>query len=256
MLNDQAFLRYSRHMLLEEIGPEGQEKLTAATVLIAGLGGLGSPAALYLAAAGVGTLLLADDDRVDVSNLQRQILYRTGDITQPKALLAQQQLQALNPLGEYIPLQQRLTGEPLIHAVARADLILDCSDNLHTRHEINAACVRQGKTLVSASAVGFSGQLLVLQPPYRHGCYACLFPDVAEPQRNCRTAGVVGPVVGMMGALQGLEAIKILCGMPSALNGRLQLFDGKSMTWRTLQLTRAADCALCGTPVDEEEPVR
>ncbi len=256
MLNDQAFLRYSRQLLLEEIGPEGQERVMAATVLIAGLGGLGSPAALYLAAAGVGTLLLADDDRVDASNLQRQILYRTGDISRPKAVLAQQQLQALNPLGKYLPLRQRLTGESLIHAVARADLILDCSDNMQTRHEINAACVRQGKTLISASAVGFSGQLLVLQPPYRHGCYACLFPDAAEPRRNCRTAGVAGPVVGMMGALQALEAMKILCGIPSPLNGRLQLFDGKSMTWRTLQLTRAADCALCGAPAREGEPAR
>ncbi len=255
MLNDQAFLRYSRHMLLEEIGPEGQEKLMAATVLIAGLGGLGSPAALYLAAAGVGTLLLADDDRVDVSNLQRQILYRTGDITHSKALVAEQQLQALNPLGKYIPLQERLAGESLTRAVARADLILDCSDNMQTRHEINAACVRQGKTLISSSAVGFSGQFLVLQPPYLHGCYACLFPEAAEPQRNCRTAGVAGPVVGIMGALQALEATKILCGLPSPLSGRLQLFDGKSMTWRTLKLTRAADCELCGAQVSEGEPV-
>ncbi|XBS69997.1 HesA/MoeB/ThiF family protein [Acerihabitans sp. KWT182] len=255
MLNDQAFLRYSRHMLLEEIGPEGQERLLASTVLIAGLGGLGSPAALYLAAAGIGTLLLADDDRLDVSNLQRQILYRTDDITQSKATLAQRQLQALNPSGKYLPLRQRLTGEALSQAVARADVILDCSDNMQTRHEINAACVRQGKTLVSASAVGFGGQLLVLQPPYRHGCYACLFPDVEEPRRNCRTAGVMGPVVGIMGALQALETMKILCGMSSALNGRLQLFDGKSMTWRTLQLTRAADCALCGARVGEGEPV-
>jgi len=256
MLNDQAFLRYSRHLLLEEIGPDGQEKLMASTVLIVGLGGLGSPAALYLAAAGVGTLLLADDDQVDISNLQRQILYRTDDLSLSKALQAQQQLQALNPLGKYIPLQQRLAGEILTQTVARADLVLDCSDNMQTRHEINAACVRQDKTLISASAVGFSGQLLVLQPPYPHGCYACLFPDDAEPQRNCRTAGVIGPVVGMMGTMQALEAMKILCGMTSTLNGRLQLFDGKSMTWRTLQLTRAADCALCGTPASEGEPVR
>lgn len=247
MLNDQAFLRYSRQMLLEEIGPAGQERLSAATVLIAGLGGLGSPAALYLAAAGVGTMLLADDDQLDVTNLQRQILYRTPDISRPKAVLAQQQLKALNPLGNYVPLTRRLTGDYLRQAVARADLILDCSDNMQTRHEINAACLPLGKTLISASAIGFSGQMLVLQPPYEQGCYACLFPDMTEPQRNCRTAGVLGPVVGLMGSMQALEAVKILCAMPSALNGRLGLFDGKSMTWRTLQLTRANDCALCAS---------
>ncbi|WP_413736610.1 HesA/MoeB/ThiF family protein [Sodalis sp. RH21] len=245
MLNDRAFLRYSRQLLLEEVGPQGQERLADATVLLAGLGGLGSPAALYLAAAGVGRLLLADDDNLDLSNMQRQILYRSGDVAQPKALLAQRQLQALNPLGEYIPLQQRLEGETLKHAVAQADLVLDCSDNMQTRHEINAACIHQQKSLISASAVGFSGQMLVLQPPYRHGCYACLFPDAVEPRRNCRTAGVLGPVVGIMGTLQALEAIKILCGMTSTLNGQLRLFDGKSMDWHTVRLSRAADCPVC-----------
>ncbi|NDL65937.1 HesA/MoeB/ThiF family protein [Acerihabitans arboris] len=247
MLNDQAFLRYSRQLLLEEIGPQGQERLTSATVLVAGLGGLGSPAALYLAAAGVGTLLLADDDDLDVTNLQRQILYRTGDIAQPKALVAQRQLQALNPLGRYVALRQRLAGDNLDQAVAQADVILDCSDNMQTRHDINAACIRRQKNLVSASAVGFGGQLMVLRPPYRHGCYACLFPDATEPERNCRTAGVLGPVVGMMGALQALETIKILCGMASTLDGQLRLFDGKSLNWRTLRLTRSADCPVCAT---------
>ncbi|HEY0208466.1 HesA/MoeB/ThiF family protein [Acerihabitans sp.] len=252
MLNDQAFLRYSRQLLLEEIGPEGQERLTSATVLLAGLGGLGSPAALYLAAAGVGTLLLADDDNLDVTNLQRQILYRSGDLAQPKALAAQRQLQALNPLGHYVALTRRLAGTDLEEAVARADVVLDCSDNMRTRHDINAACVRRQKTLVSASAVGFSGQLLVLRPPFRHGCYACLFPDAVEPRRNCRTAGVLGPLVGIMGAMQALETIKILCDMPSTLDGQLRLFDGKSMNWRTLRLCRSAGCPVCATAVQRE----
>lgn len=256
MLNDQAFLRYSRQLLLEEIGPAGQERLMSATVLIVGLGGLGSPVALYLAAAGVGKLLLADDDKVDISNLQRQILYRADDVSRSKAEQAQRHLQALNPQGDYVAVRQRLTGDSLRQAVDRADLVLDCSDNMQTRHEINAVCVRLGKTLISASAVGFGGQMLVLQPPYGQGCYACLFPDAIEPQRNCRTAGVVGPVVGLMGNLQALEAIKLLCGMPSSLNGRLGLFDGKTLTWRTLQLTRSAECSLCGTPVDDQEPVQ
>lgn len=252
MLNDQAFLRYSRQLLLEDIGPQGQERLSAATVLLAGLGGLGSPAALYLAAAGVGTLLLADGDNLDVTNLQRQILYRTGDLAQPKALMAQRQLKALNPLGHYVALNRRLAGDDLDQAVTRADMVLDCSDNMQTRHDINAACIRRQKILISASAVGFSGQLLVLRPPYRHGCYACLFPDAVEPRRNCRTAGVLGPVVGLMGTLQALEAIKILCGMPATLDGQLRLFDGKSMNWRTLSLSRAADCPVCASAVAGE----
>jgi len=222
MLNDQEFLRYSRQLLLEDVGPEGQERLKRATVLIVGLGGLGSPASLYLAAAGVGTLLLADDDQLHVTNLQRQILYRSADTATGKAALAQRHLQALNPLVESIPLAQRLQGQALRDAVARADLVLDCCDNMATRHEVNAACIAAAKPLISGSAVGFSGQLLVLEPPYAHGCYACLYPEQEEPQRNCRTAGVLGPVVGVIGTLQALEAIKMLAGMPSSLNGKLR----------------------------------
>lgn len=246
MLNDQEFLRYSRQLLLEDIGPEGQEKLKGSTALIVGLGGLGSPAALYLAAAGVGTLLLADDDTLHVTNLQRQILYRSPDVAKSKAALAQRQLQALNPMVESIALEQRLQGEILHHAVERADLILDCSDNMETRHAVNAACIRANKPLISGSAVGFSGQLLVIEPPYAHGCYACLYPEQTEPQRNCRTAGVLGPVVGVIGTLQALEAIKMLAGMPSSLNGKLRLFDGKQQSWSTLQLSQASTCAVCG----------
>ena len=246
MLNDQEFLRYSRQLLLEDIGPEGQEKLKRSTALIVGLGGLGSPAALYLAAAGVGTLLLADDDTLHVTNLQRQILYRSPDVEKSKAALAQRQLQALNPMVESIALEQRLQGETLHRAVERADLILDCSDNMETRHAVNAACISADKPLISGSAVGFSGQLLVIEPPYVHGCYACLYPESAEPQRNCRTAGVLGPVVGVIGTLQALEAIKMLAGMPSPLNGKLRLFDGKQQSWSTLQLSQASPCAVCG----------
>ncbi|MFC3393566.1 HesA/MoeB/ThiF family protein [Brenneria rubrifaciens] len=245
-LSDREFLRYSRQLLLEDVGPEGQKKLKSACVLLVGLGGLGAPASMYLAAAGVGRLLLADNDTLHISNLQRQILYRTRDTDKPKAVLAQQQLQALNPQPEYIALMERLADGALRHAVDKADLVLDCSDNMETRHAINAACVDAGKPLISGSAVGFSGQLLVLTPPYQHGCYACLYPDAAEPQRNCRTAGVLGPVVGVIGALQALEAIKLLAGLPSALDGKLRLFDGKQQSWNTLQLTRADHCAICG----------
>jgi len=246
MLNDQEFLRYSRQLLLEDVGPQGQEKLKQASVLLVGLGGLGSPAALYLAAAGVGTLLLADDDTLHITNLQRQILYRSTDVSKSKAALAQRQLQALNPQVESIALEQRLQGKTLQDAVERADLILDCSDNMTTRHEVNAACIAAGKPLISGSAVGFSGQLLVIEPPYAHGCYACLYPEQTEPQRNCRTAGVLGPVVGVIGTLQALEAIKMLAGMPSSLSGKLRLFDGKQQSWSTLQLSQASPCPVCG----------
>ncbi|MCW2488794.1 HesA/MoeB/ThiF family protein [Candidatus Symbiopectobacterium sp. NZEC127] len=245
VLSDQEFLRYSRQLLLEDIGPEGQEKLKKSRVLLVGMGGLGAPAALYLAAAGVGTLTIADDDQLHISNLQRQILYRTQDISRPKAMLAKQQLLALNPLTEVVTLTERLAGAALHHAVQQADLVLDCSDNMVTRHAVNAACVQQQTPLVSGSAVGFSGQLLVLTPPYAHGCYACLYPEATEPQRNCRTAGVLGPVVGVIGTLQALEAIKLLAGLPSALSGKLRLFDGKQQSWQTFQLSRSARCPVC-----------
>ncbi len=251
-LSDSEFLRYSRQLLLEDIGPEGQLKLKNARVLIIGLGGLGSPAALYLAAAGVGKLLLADDDQLDLSNLQRQILYRTTDINQPsasshtKVRLAQHHLQNLNPLVEIVTFDIRLDDQALADAVAEVDLVLDCSDNMETRHQVNAACIKAQKTLISGSAVGFSGQLLVIEPPFSHGCYACLYPDKELPQRNCRTSGVLGAVVGIIGTLQALEAIKMLSGLPSALSGKLRLFDGKQQSWSTLQLTRAKNCPTCG----------
>ncbi|CNI36273.1 thiamine biosynthesis protein [Yersinia thracica] len=251
-LSDSEFLRYSRQLLLEDIGPEGQLKLKSASVLIVGLGGLGSPAALYLAAAGVGKLLLADDDRLELTNLQRQILYRTTDLdrkssTNPtKAQLAQHHLQNLNPLLEIIALETRLADQGLADAVAGVNLVLDCSDNMETRHQVNAACTKAQKPLISGSAVGFSGQLLVIEPPYSQGCYACLYPDKELPQRNCRTAGILGPVVGVIGTLQALEAIKMLAGLASPLSGKLRLFDGKQQSWSTLQLTRAKHCPACG----------
>ncbi|MCC3705459.1 HesA/MoeB/ThiF family protein [Rouxiella badensis] len=246
MLNDNEFMRYSRQLLLEDIGMEGQEKIRASTVLIVGLGGLGSPAALYLAAAGVGTLFLADDDTLHVSNLQRQILYRTADTDGHKAKIAQRELGKLNPLCHTEILTERLDAGNLQAIIARADLVLDCSDNMETRHAVNQACIEAGKPLISGSAVGFSGQLLVIEAPYSHGCYRCLYPDLETPTRNCRTAGVLGPVVGVIGTLQALEAIKMLAGATSSLTGKLRLFDGKQQSWRTLQLARSADCPVCG----------
>lgn len=245
MLDNQEFLRYSRQLLLEDIGIEGQEKLKRATVLIVGLGGLGSPASLYLAAAGVGTLLLADDDRLHVTNLQRQILYYSADITKSKAALAQRQLKALNPLVKSIPLTKRLEGQSLRDAIASANLVLDCCDNMATRHAVNYACVSYSKPLISGCAVGFSGQLLVIAPPYEHGCYACLYPEQTEPFYNCRTAGVLGPIVGVIGTLQALEAIKMLVGISSPIKGKLRIFDGKQQNWSTLQLSQDSGCPVC-----------
>ncbi len=233
-MNDRDFMRYSRQILLDDIALDGQQKLLDSQVLIIGLGGLGTPAALYLAGAGVGTLVLADDDDVHLSNLQRQILFTTEDIDRPKSQVSQQRLTQLNPDIQLTALQQRLTGEALKDAVARADVVLDCTDNMATRQEINAACVALNTPLITASAVGFGGQLMVLTPPWEQGCYRCLWPDNQEPERNCRTAGVVGPVVGVMGTLQALEAIKLLSGIETPA-GELRLFDGKSSQWRSLR---------------------
>ncbi|EDO6206343.1 HesA/MoeB/ThiF family protein [Salmonella enterica] len=244
-MNDRDFMRYSRQILLSDIAIEGQQKLLDSHVLIVGLGGLGSPAALYLAGAGVGTLTLADDDDVHLSNLQRQILFTTDDIARPKAQAAKLRLARLNPDSKLIVLKQRLAGDALKNAVARADIVLDCTDNVATRQEINAACVALNTPLITASAVGFGGQLMVLTPPWAQGCYRCLWPDDGEPERNCRTAGIVGPVVGMMGTLQALEAIKLLSGMETP-SDELRLFDGKTSQWRNLALHRASDCPVCG----------
>ncbi|HAE2359621.1 TPA_asm: HesA/MoeB/ThiF family protein [Salmonella enterica subsp. enterica serovar Heidelberg] len=244
-MNDRDFMRYSRQILLGDIAIEGQQKLLNSHVLIVGLGGLGSPAALYLAGAGIGKLTLVDDDDIHLSNLQRQILFTTDDIARSKSQVAQQRLTRLNPDIELVSLQQRLKGDVLRHAVSRADVVLDCTDNMATRQEINAACVALNIPLITASAVGFGGQLMVLTPPWEQGCYRCLWPDDVEPERNCRTAGVLGPVVGVMGTLQALEAIKLLSGVETP-SGELRLFDGKTSQWRSLELRRASGCPVCG----------
>lgn len=245
MLNDNDFMRYSRQMMLEDIGLEGQNKLQQARVLIVGLGGLGSPASLYLAGAGIGELILVDDDELHVSNLQRQILYRTQDIPDAKSEVAKQSLLALNPEIKITSYKQRIDDDSLSKLVKEANLVLDCTDNMLTRQAINRACVAQQTPLISGSAVGFSGQLMVFEPPFTHGCYHCLYPDEAEPQRNCRTAGILGPVVGVIGTLQALEAIKLLSGLPCSLSGKLRLFDGRKQNWSTLRLTPSKTCPVC-----------
>ncbi|MDR9892743.1 HesA/MoeB/ThiF family protein [Pseudenterobacter timonensis] len=244
-MNDSDFMRYSRQILLEDIAIDGQQRLLASRVLVIGLGGLGTPAARYLAGAGVGTLVLADDDEVHLSNLQRQILYTMEDIATPKVQAARTRLAALNPAIRLLAMQEKLAGETLRQQVAEADVVLDCTDNMATRQAINVACVATNTPLITASAVGLGGQIMVLTPPWRQGCYRCLWPDDAEPQRNCRTAGVLGPVVGLMGTLQALEAITLLSGMATPRN-QLRLFDARAGSWRQLALQRANDCPVCG----------
>ncbi|MBS0850040.1 HesA/MoeB/ThiF family protein [Citrobacter sp. JGM124] len=244
-MNDADFMRYSRQLLLEDISLDGQQKLLNASVLIIGLGGLGSPAALYLAGAGVGTLLIADDDQVHISNLQRQILFTVEDVDQPKTTAARHQLQRINPDIKVIPLHQRLAGAALLDAVTQADVVLDCSDNMATRQAVNAACVAASTPLITASAVGFTGQLMVLTPPWQQGCYRCLWQDEHEPEHNCRTAGILGPVVGVMGTLQALETIKLLTGLSPA-SGALHLFDARRLDWRALRMQKSPHCPICG----------
>ncbi|WP_026959644.1 HesA/MoeB/ThiF family protein [Aliagarivorans taiwanensis] len=246
-LSDQESLRYSRHLLLKQIGEQGQLKLKDAHVLVIGMGGLGVPAATYLVGAGVGHLVLADFDEIDSSNLQRQVLYREQDIGQSKVLTAKSQLEALNSLIQIRAVNRRM-GEMLLGMeVAQADVVLDCSDNLATRYAVNQVCVKAGKPLVSGAAVAFSGQLMVF--PFdrpEQACYHCLFPNAQEQQLNCANAGILGPVVGTIGSLQALEAIKLICGMDSAAQGRFSSFDAQHLEWMHIKMQQDPSCPVCG----------
>jgi len=248
-MNDDQLLRYSRHILLPEIGIEGQEKLLASSALVIGAGGLGSPAALYLAAAGVGTIVLADGDTVDLTNLQRQILHTTYSVGAPKAVSGRDALAKINPGVRVVPLQQRLTDGELDPLVESASVVLDCSDNFATRHAVNRACVRQRRPLVSGAGVRFDGQVSVfdlrdeLSP-----CYNCLFPESAEHEEtHCATMGVFAPVTGIIGAIQAAEALKLLTGAGETLSGRLVVLDALAMQWRAVRLARDPACAVCAT---------
>ncbi|AEY00092.1 thiazole biosynthesis adenylyltransferase ThiF [Oceanimonas sp. GK1] len=252
MLSDSEFIRYSRHLLLEEVGEEGQLKLKNASVLIVGLGGLGSPASQYLAAAGVGTLWLADFDQVDVSNLQRQTLYDVDSVKRPKAEVAREKLQALNPEVELIAVNQKMDGQSLTDFVAEADLVLDCTDNIGVRQALNAACYAQGKPLLVGAAIRFEGQLLALDPAREHGCYRCLYGPDIEERLTCSNSGVIGPVVGTIGLLQALEAIKYLTGTGTVPWGELKLFDAKVHRWHGLKVPKDPACPVCGIKGSED----
>jgi len=246
-MNDEQLLRYSRHILLPEIGVEGQEKFLAATALVIGAGGLGSPAALYLAAAGVGTITLADGDAVDLTNLQRQILHTTQSIGKPKAESGREALGKINPEVRVAPVQSRLEGEELDRLVAQASVVLDCSDNFATRHAVNRACVRHRRPLGWGAAVRFGGQVSVLGlRDDLSACYHCLFPENAElEETRCAVMGVFAPLTGIIGTVQAAEALKLLAGAGETLNGRLLILDALAMQWRTVKLARDPACSVC-----------
>jgi molybdopterin/thiamine biosynthesis adenylyltransferase len=246
-MNDQQLLRYSRHILLDEIDIAGQEKLLAAHALIIGAGGLGSPAAFYLASAGIGRITLVDDDTVDLTNLQRQILHTTERVGQPKVASGRQTLMQINPEIEIVALKERASGERLNELIASASIVLDCSDNFATRHAVNRACVANRVPLVSGAAVRFDGQISVFDPRGDTPCYACLFPEDQEfDDINCGTMGVFAPLVGIIGSMQAAEALKVVAGIGEPLTGRLLLLDARNMEWSSIKFARNPTCSVCG----------
>ncbi len=247
-MNDQQLLRYSRHILLEEIGIEGQERLLGSKALIIGLGGLGSPAALYLAAGGVGTLILCDDDTVDFSNLQRQIIHSTVRVGQPKVASAKAALHEINPEVDCIALAARADAQALRELVAGADVVLDCSDNFETRYAVNRVCRALRKPLVSGAAIRTHGvvSLFDFRRP-EAPCYNCLFPEDSEAEElRCATTGVFAPLVGIVGAVQAAEAFKLLAGIEAGLRGKLLYVDALTMRFSSSALSKDPDCAVCG----------
>jgi molybdopterin-synthase adenylyltransferase len=248
-VDDQQLLRYSRHILLPEIGIEGQERLRKAAALVVGAGGLGSPAALYLTAAGVGRLTIADSDEVDLTNLQRQILYRTESIGARKVEAARTALLSINPEVEVVGLDRRVEAKDLASLVAQADVVLDCSDNFPTRHALNRACVAHAKPLVSGAAIRFDAQLMVFDLRRAEApCYACLFPEEGEIEEvQCSVMGVFAPLTGVIGAMQAAEAIKLIACVGESLSGRLLMFDAKAAEWRSVRVKKDPSCKVCGT---------
>ncbi len=248
IMNSEQRQRYSRHLILPEVGQAGQNKLLQARVLIVGMGGLGCPAALYLTAAGVGQIGLLDFDTVECSNLQRQVLYTTADQGRPKVEAATQRLSALNPDVQLIPLDQRLTAQNALELFSQYDLVIDGTDNFPTRYLVNDACVLAKKVNVYGSILRFEGQISVLAHA-KGPCYRCLFPIPPRPGEvpNCAQAGVLGVLPGLIGTAQAVEAIKLILGVGTPLIGRLQVLDALGMHWQTLQIKRNPNCPVCGT---------
>ncbi len=246
-MNDAQLLRYARHILLDELGIEGQEKLLAATVLIVGAGGLGSPAAMYLASAGVGHIILADHDTVEISNLQRQILHGNDRLGQLKAESGRKTLLALNPDIDVQIRTTRMDPDSLMSLIAQVDLVLDCTDNFATRHAVNRACVAHKKPLVSGAAIRFEGQVGVFDTRDSDApCYHCLFPEADDVEAlSCATTGVFAPLVGIIGSMQAAEAIKVIAGIGTSLKGRLLILDAMDMQWHSVRVKRDPGCLVC-----------
>lgn len=247
-MNDQELLRYSRHILLDEIGIEGQDKLLQSHVLIIGVGGLGSACAPYIAAAGVGKITIIDDDLVDLTNLQRQIIHQTTSVGEAKVLSAQKFLKQINPAIEVVAIQKRVDSSLLSELVKNVDLIIDCTDNYKTRHAINRACVEAKKPLVFGAAIRFDGQLSVFNASKENSpCYACIFPEDQEFEEvRCSTMGVFSPLVGIIGAMQASQALQVITNCGTPLIGQLALWDGKKSEMTQIKLNRKSDCAVCG----------
>jgi molybdopterin-synthase adenylyltransferase len=246
-MTDDELLRYSRHILLNEIGVDGQEKISHGRVLVVGLGGLGSPVALYLASAGVGHMTLVDHDTVDLTNLQRQVAHTMAQLGRSKVLSAQAAILAINPHVDVSPLPVKADAELLQRLIPGVDLVLDCSDNFATRHAINAACVAHGKPLVSGAAIRFDGQISVYDPRDTSSpCYACVFPpDASVGETRCATMGVFAPLVGIIGTMQAAEALKLLSGAGQSLAGRLLMLDGRHMAFTEMRVPRDPKCPVC-----------
>ena len=246
-MDDQQRLRYSRHLLLNEFGEEAQERLLASHALVVGAGGLGSSALLYLAASGVGRITVCDGDRVDLTNLQRQVVHRLDALGQPKAASAAATLATINPEIRVEPLDERAGPERLAQLVRAADVVLDCSDNFPTRHALNKACVAARKPLVSGAAIRFDGQVAVFDLRREgSGCYECLFPESGQStEERCATMGVFAPLVGIIGTFQAAEALKLLAGLGETLAGRLLLFDALASRWHEVRLARDPQCPVC-----------
>ncbi|MEJ5990805.1 HesA/MoeB/ThiF family protein [Ramlibacter sp. PS3R-8] len=247
-MTDDQLLRYSRHILLDEVGVEGQQKLLASHALVIGAGGLGSPVALYLGTAGVGRITLVDHDAVDLTNLQRQIAHNLERVGRPKAESARDAIAAINPDVLVQPLVLKADAQGLDELVPGADVVIDCSDNFATRHMINAACVAHRKPLVSGAAIRFDGQVSVFDTRGAQApCYACVFPpDQDLEETRCATMGVFAPLVGIIGAMQASEALRLLAGVGSSLAGRLQMLDGRTMEWSEVRVKRDPACRVCG----------
>ena len=247
-MNDQQLLRYSRHILLDEIDIEGQSRLLAAHALVIGAGGLGSPAAMYLASAGIGRITLVDNDTVDLTNLQRQIMHTTGRVGQAKVESGREALRQINPDTEVVALAERVEGDRLQQLVAQADVVLDCSDNFATRHAVNRACVAAGVPLVSGAAIRFDGQVSVFDTrDDASPCYACLFPPDREFEEvQCSVMGVFSPLVGIIGTMQAAEALKLVAGVGRSLAGRLLILEAREMEWTSISVARDRNCPVCG----------